>query len=163
MAILILLVNSPIYSQDGTGMAAVTLGYTHNSVPSLSTGLAFGYVDSYYYHVAGVGGLVEGLIPLHKNKPWGIRAGAEAFFGTVFLIGLGARADVVYYGLNGESEWHFSPSIGWSMGVINFKYSYSAPFENSENIDISKHQFTTRITIPFYDTYRKFMFKKNKK
>ncbi|MEN0045923.1 MAG: hypothetical protein AAF806_02575 [Bacteroidota bacterium] len=135
------------YSQvEGDLALATTIGYSSNGIPSLGAGLAIGYFDYYYYHSLGAGVTMESLIPLAEDKIWGVKFGTQAFI-AVYPFGLDASIDIIYYKSKEISESHFSPSIGWSAGIINFKYAYSMPFQDNQLIDISKHQFTARIFI----------------
>ncbi|MEM8526814.1 MAG: hypothetical protein AAGG68_19390 [Bacteroidota bacterium] len=149
------------YSQvEGDLALATTIGYSSNGIPSLGSGLALGYFDYYYYHSLGAGVTIEGLIPLAEDKVWGVKFGTQAFI-AVYPFGLDTALDMIHYWSSESSEWHFSPSIGWSAGVINFKYAYSTPFIDNEMINISKHQFTAKIFIPLLFKPWKDIFSKN--
>lgn len=134
---------------SGSMVLPVTIGYTHNDLNSLSLGLGYGKIDAVAYVFMGYGVLADVLIPTTQNQPWGARLGVEGF-GGVTLIGSAVRLDVIYYQLDDVSEWHLSPSLGWSLGAINFMYTYSAPIKDSDAFAIQRHQFTTRVSIPIF-------------
>jgi hypothetical protein len=137
-------------AQDGSMLVAATAGYTHNNIPSVNLGLAYGYAEGYYHLIWGHGIVADILIPTTENRIWGTRLGVEGFI-SILPLGLGARADMIRYtDLKSNSEWHFSPSLGLSIGILNFMYAYSFPFQDSDNIDVQRHQFTTRVSIPIF-------------
>lgn len=146
---IVMLMNVFSYGQvEGHLAIAPIIGYNANGVPSLSIGTAIGHLDG-YYSAYGTGLTIEGLIPLKKNEPWGMKFGLRKFCASLEGFGIDLSLDMIRYQLNNDKEWHLSPSIGWTLiGFLNLKYAYSAPLMNAEGINISRHQFTTQIFIP---------------